>query len=59
MEASILTICLRLTERAELTVTQAYGSPEALEQHLNQNTCWMFQQKHRRFVHGKWVEYPP
>jgi hypothetical protein len=50
---------LRLVERAELTVKQAFGSLEAFEVYVNENVGWIFQATERRYVNNKWIEYPP
>jgi rubrerythrin len=49
---------LRLMERAEYAVHSAFGSCEAFERFLNENTCWLFEQAERRYLNSKWVEYP-
>jgi hypothetical protein len=50
---------LRLIERAEYAVRSAFGSCEAFQTYLNENVCWVFEQVERRYLNGKWVEYPP
>jgi hypothetical protein len=54
-----LVLNLRLMERAELTVKQAFGSVEGFEKYLNGNVAWIFEQTERRYVNNKWIKYPP
>ena len=54
-----MVLSLRLIERAEYAVRSAFGSCEAFEKYLNENVCWVFEQPERRYLNGKWVEYPP
>jgi hypothetical protein len=54
-----MVVNLRLMERAEHTVTAAFGSCHAFERYLNNNVCWVFQQTERRRLNGVFVEHPP
>jgi hypothetical protein len=54
-----LVLYLRLNERSQLTVEEAYGGIEEFTEYLNEHQSWMFRQSERRFVNGKWITYPP
>jgi hypothetical protein len=55
----VLVLYLRLNERSQLTVEEAWGGIKEFTEYLNEHQSWMFRQTERRFVHGKWITYPP
>jgi len=57
-EEMSLVLRLRLNQRAELTVEQAFGGIEAFQTYLNENEGWMFQQQEKKYLNTKWVTYP-
>jgi hypothetical protein len=50
---------LRLNQRAEMTVTEAWGSVEKFQQYLNAHPSYTFMEAEKRYVNGKWVVFPP